>query len=101
MGRTEEWSVRLSFFEESGITTARMELDTGTTTATGHGVARCRPEEADVPRIGDELAAGRAASDLAQQLLRMADKDLEGVGTAAPSGRGGMAPLGWPSPVSR
>jgi hypothetical protein len=101
MGRTEEWSVRLSFFEESGTTTARMEIDTGVTTLTGHGLARCRPEEVDVPRIGDELAAGRAASDLAQQLLRMADQDLEGVGTANPSERSHMVPQGWPSTITR
>lgn len=100
MARTEEWSVRLSFFEESGTTTARMELDTGTTTLTGHGMARCRPEEVDVPRIGDELAAGRAASDLAQQLLRLADQDLEGVGTAGPGQRTRMVPHGWPSTVT-
>ncbi|MFD8544497.1 DUF1876 domain-containing protein [Streptomyces sp. NPDC059649] len=79
MARTGEWGVRLYLFEEDGTTKARMVLDTGTTSLTGHGTARCGPEDPDVPEIGDELAASRAMSDLAAQLKRIAYGDLEGV----------------------
>ncbi|MGG7569342.1 DUF1876 domain-containing protein [Streptomyces sirii] len=79
MARTGEWGVRLYLFEEAGTTKARMVLDTGTTSLTGHGKAQCKPEDVDVPEIGDELAASRAMSDLAAQLQQTAYDDLEGV----------------------
>ncbi|MFJ5674154.1 dsRBD fold-containing protein [Streptomyces sp. NPDC093097] len=84
MAKTTEWPVRLILTEEDGTTLARVELDTGIRTLTGHGRARCNPEDTDVPVIGDELAAGRAMKDLAGQLIRLADRDLAGVGAARP-----------------
>ncbi|MER6310193.1 DUF1876 domain-containing protein [Streptomyces sp. NPDC001657] len=83
MARTGEWGVRLYLFEEDGTTKARVVLDTGTTSLTGHGTAERSPEDVDVPEIGDELAAGRAMSDLAAQLKRIAYGDLEGVRASA------------------
>ncbi|AWN25598.1 DUF1876 family protein [Streptomyces libani] len=94
MAKTVEWPVRLYLFEEDGTTKARVVLRTGTTTLTGHGTARCSPEDRDVPEIGDEIAAGRAVKDLAGQLLRVADNDLEGVG-AAPPRREHRVAYGW------
>ncbi|MEU9119965.1 DUF1876 domain-containing protein [Streptomyces sp. NPDC048506] len=79
MTRTGEWTVRLHLFEEDRTTKARMVVDTGTTSLTGHGRARCQPEDVDVPEIGDELAASRAMSDLAAQLMKTAYDGLEGV----------------------
>ncbi|AVZ71301.1 DUF1876 domain-containing protein [Streptomyces lunaelactis] len=94
MTRTLEWKVRLFLSEEEGTTRAQAVLDTGTATLTGQGVARCNPEDVDVPAIGDELAASRAMRDIAGQLMRVADHDLEAVG--AGSGIGHMAPpYGW------
>ncbi|WP_133916754.1 DUF1876 domain-containing protein [Streptomyces sp. NBC_00582] len=88
MPHTREWTVRLHLFEdEEGTTKAHLVLDTGTTALTGHGAAHCHPADANVPEIGDELAAGRAMNDLARQLLRAADRDLEGVGAPRPSTR--------------
>jgi len=84
MPHTSEWKCRLHLFEDDGTTKARMVLDTGTTELTGHGTAHCSPGDADVPEIGDELAAGRALNDLARQLLRTAERDIEGVGAALP-----------------
>ena len=49
----------------------------------GHGVAHCNPVDTDVPEIGDELAAGRAMYDLAQQLVEAAERDIEGRGAPA------------------
>ncbi|GAA2617778.1 DUF1876 domain-containing protein [Streptomyces tubercidicus] len=94
MAHTVEWPVRLYLFEEDGTTKARVELRTGTTTLAGHGIARCSPEDRDVPEIGDEIAAGRAVQDLAGKLLRVADHDLEGVG-AAPKRREHRVAYGW------
>ncbi|MFD5428220.1 dsRBD fold-containing protein [Streptomyces sp. NPDC127084] len=94
MTRTLEWQMGLVLVEEDGTTKARAVLDTGTTTYTGQGVARCNPQDLDIPAIGDELAASRAMKDLATKLMREANRDLESVGagpdtTAAP-------PYGWP-----
>ncbi|UQA90956.1 DUF1876 domain-containing protein [Streptomyces halobius] len=80
MRRAVEWNVRLYLFEEDGTTKARVVLDTGTTSMTGHGTARCNPHDVDVPEIGDELATARAMHDLAGRLTRVADHDMERVG---------------------
>jgi hypothetical protein len=93
MPHTVEWRVRLQLFEDEGTTKARVVLDTGTTALTARGVAHCHPADTNVPEIGDELAAGRAIRDLAQQLLNAAERDIEGMGGAAPTTR--QAP-GWP-----
>ena len=63
---------------------------------TGHGVAHCNPADADVPEIGDELAAGRAMDELARQLLRTAERDIESTGAPAPQTQGREA-VGWPT----
>ncbi|MFF7132386.1 MULTISPECIES: DUF1876 domain-containing protein [unclassified Streptomyces] len=83
MSHTAEWTVRLYLFEDEGTTKARVVLDTGTTSLTGHGAAHCNPGDIDVPEIGDELAAGRALHDLARQLVNTAEDDVEGMGTSA------------------
>lgn len=87
MPHTEEWKVRLYLFEEEGTTKARVVLDTGTTALTGHGAAHRNPADMDVPEIGDELAAGRAMQDLAQQLVDAAASDVEGLRAIGPSPR--------------
>ncbi len=92
MTRTGEWTVRLYFFEEDRTTKARVVLDTGTTSLTGHGRARCQPEDVDVPEIGDELAASRAMSDLAAQLMKAAYDDLEGVRASSLGNRNRIRP---------
>jgi hypothetical protein len=94
MPHTTEWKIRLYLFEDEGTTKARAVLDTGTTSLTGRGIARCNPEDVDVPEIGDELAASRAMGDLARQLMRAADRDLEAVGAAA-SGPPATPTIGW------
>ena len=45
----------------------------------GHGVARRNPDDREVMRIGEEIAAARALSDLAHQLLSDAAGQLEGI----------------------
>jgi hypothetical protein len=95
MATTSEWNVRIFIVEEEGTTTARAVLDTGGTTLTGRGVARCNPEDVDIPEIGDELAASRAMAELGRQLMRVADRDLQGVG-AGPLPQRTQASFGWP-----
>ncbi|MFI7497956.1 DUF1876 domain-containing protein [Streptomyces sp. NPDC049687] len=95
MPHTLEWRVRLHLFEDDdGTTKAQLVLDTGTTELTGHGTAHCHPADANVPEIGDELAAGRAMNDLAQLLLKTAERDIEGMGAARPRSR---QTAGWPT----
>ncbi|MFF8970038.1 DUF1876 domain-containing protein [Streptomyces sp. NPDC014995] len=88
MSHTVEWNVRLRLVEEDdGTTKAHVELDTGTTALTGHGAAHCHPADPNVPEIGDELAAGRAMNNLAQQLLNAAERDIESRGGPRPGTR--------------
>lgn len=94
MNRTLEWNVRVHLSEEEGTTKAEAVLDTGATTLTGRGVARCSPQDVDVPEIGDELAASRAMKDIAGQLMKAADRDLESVGAGPENGRTAPA-YGW------
>lgn len=95
MPHTSEWTVRLHLFEDDeGTTKAHLILDTGTAELTGHGTAHCHPADANVPEIGDELAAGRALNNLARQLLKTAEHDIEGMGAPRPHSR---QVTGWPT----
>jgi len=94
MPHTAEWKVRLYLFEDEGTTKARLVLDTGTRSLTGHGVAHCSPTDTDVPQIGDELAAGRALHDLGRQLVAVAESDIEGMG-ASETGQDNRPAAGW------
>ncbi|MPY56028.1 DUF1876 domain-containing protein [Streptomyces spongiae] len=97
MPHTVEWKVRLYLFEAEGTTKARVVLDTGSTSLTGHGTAHRNPVDTDVPEIGDELASGRALHDLGRQLVDIAERDIEGLGAGATGRRARPAP-GWPRP---
>ena len=46
---------------------------------TGHGLARRHPDDQEVTQIGEEIAAARALSDLAHQLLGDAAGQIEGI----------------------
>ncbi|BAU81248.1 DUF1876 domain-containing protein [Streptomyces laurentii] len=98
MTRHLEWKVGLDLVEDGGRTKAEARLKTGTSTLTGHGSARCNPADADVPAIGDELAAGRAMKDLAGQLMREADREMEAMGAGTVPQRTGPG-YGWPEAV--
>ncbi|WP_406289455.1 DUF1876 domain-containing protein [Embleya sp. NBC_00896] len=97
MSHTVEWKVRLYLFEEEGTTKARVVLNTGTTELIGHGAAHRSPEDADVPEIGDELAAGRAMCDLGRQLVDVAERDIGGMGTST-TRRSARPNTGWSTP---
>ncbi|MFF0398751.1 DUF1876 domain-containing protein [Streptomyces sp. NPDC005248] len=95
MTRTLEWNVHLDLSEENGTTKAEAVLDTGSEKLMGHGVARCNPQDVNVPTIGDELAASRAMKDVASQLMRAADREMEAVGAGPTKGPLGK-PYAWP-----
>jgi hypothetical protein len=85
MERVTSWTATIYLDEHEGRTRARARLTTNDTELTGLGLARCRPGEADVPEIGDELAVARALADLAHQLLELTAVDLETVATRSHS----------------
>ncbi|MFF4169510.1 DUF1876 domain-containing protein [Streptomyces sp. NPDC001744] len=99
MTRTLEWTVGLELVEEGDRTRAEARLDTGTSTVTGHGSARRNPADADVPAIGDEMAASRAMKDLAGKLMREAGREMEAAGAGTLPRRTGPG-YGWPEAVS-
>lgn len=71
-----DWGVVIHLSEDRTRTIAYATLGNGGPELTGHGEAHRSPYDSDVPRIGDELAAGRALMDLGQKLLRVTEDDI-------------------------
>ncbi len=72
------WTVHVKLDEEGDDTFADATLTLeNKTEMRGHGTSRRNPRDESEPRIGDELAAARALSDLAHQLLAAAASDIE------------------------
>ena len=75
---TKTWHLHLNLFEEDDTTRAEAVLRTDAGTELRHvGTARRRPGDRDVPEIGDELAACRALSGLAHDLLDASITDIQ------------------------
>ena len=74
----KRWTVTIHIDEvDDDRTRAHAVLETGgSMRLTGEGFARRNPTDRPVPEIGDELAAGRALSDLAHNLLDVAAEDV-------------------------
>jgi hypothetical protein len=74
---TRTWHVDVYLFEHDDHTKAEAVLRTDAGTELRHeGLARRRPGDRDVPEIGDELAACRALSGVAHDLLEAAMTDV-------------------------
>jgi len=71
------WPVEISFHEDDGKTRADALLTKEGLGMVGHGMARRNPEDPEVAQIGEEIAAARALSDLAHQLLSDAAEQIE------------------------
>ena len=78
MKATSTWNVQIYLFEDGRDTRAEAVLRTTAGTELRHtGKARRNPGDRDIPEIGDELAASRALSGLAHDLLDATIADVE------------------------
>jgi hypothetical protein len=71
------WTVQIDLEETHDQTEAKAVLLVGDEELGGWGRARRNPADPEVPRIGEELAAARALSDLAHKLLEEAVRAIE------------------------
>ena len=77
---TKSWRVDIYLYEGAHSTSAQAVLHSDTPAGLKSlGVARRRPDEPDVPEIGDEVAVARALSHLSDLLRKTAEDDLGGV----------------------
>ncbi|HUO74969.1 MAG TPA: DUF1876 domain-containing protein [Solirubrobacteraceae bacterium] len=63
------WDMKVEFTEEGDRTRADAILELASQRFHGFGQAKRAPEDPNVPVIGQELAAARALSDVAHQLI--------------------------------
>ena len=71
------WHVNVSFTEDADRTRADAVLEIANQRFHGFGQAKRATGDPSVPVIGEELAAARALSDLAHQLLQAAAERIE------------------------
>ncbi|SNQ50892.1 conserved hypothetical protein [Frankia canadensis] len=85
MIREDTWTVEIFLSEDEGETRADAMLRCGAgQEVLASGVARCDPDDYDIPEIGAEVAASRALAELARKLRRTAADDIQTVtGTRA------------------
>ncbi|NHD16842.1 MULTISPECIES: DUF1876 domain-containing protein [Actinopolyspora] len=75
---TEQWVVTVYIDERDDRTRAEARLmKRGEPELRGNGIAHRNPRDVNVPEIGAELAASRALSQLADQLLDVSAADVE------------------------
>ena len=77
-GDSKVWTVEVLIEERDDKTDAEALLEIGAERYAGWGRARRNPVDPQIPKIGDELAAARALSDLAHKLLEAAATAIEG-----------------------
>ena len=71
------WTVNVVLLEEGDLTRADAIISGAADDVRGFGRAKRAPQDPSVPAIGDELAAARALSDLAHNLLDAAAGRIE------------------------
>lgn len=77
--QSKQWNVQIEIDEDDqdDVTTATAVLTTpGGKRHESVAYARRNPDDRPVPAIGDELAAGRALSDLAAKLIEDGAEDV-------------------------
>ena len=79
MAAIDSWPVEISLREEGRETRAEARLTKQAGGMAGHGLARRNPDDQEVTQIGEQIAAARALSDLAHQLLSDAAGQIEGI----------------------
>ena len=78
-GQGKSWTVQIEIDEHKHKTRAKARLGWRGKDFARIGVARRNPADYDVSEIGEELAAGRAVSDLGHALLVTTASDIQGV----------------------
>ncbi len=73
----QNWRVEITFTEDTERTRADAILELASERFHGFGQAKRAPQDPSVPVIGQDLAAARALSDLAHQLLDKAAERIE------------------------
>lgn len=79
MTTIDSWPVEVSLSERDGKTLAEAQLTRGGVGLIGHGFARRNPDDQEVTQIGEEIAAARALSDLAHQLISDAAEQIQSI----------------------
>ena len=79
MNAFDRWPVEISLHEHDRETRAEARLIRDSAGMVGHGLARRNPDDQQVTQVGEEIAAARALSDLAHQLLSDAAGQIEGI----------------------
>jgi len=79
MTTEDSWPVEISLHEQDGKARAEARLTKDGVVVIGTGLARRSPDDQEVTQIGEEIAAARALSDLAHQLLNDAAGQIEGI----------------------
>ena len=77
MNQTRTLPIQVHLVERETDTTAdvMLTLESGVKVR-GHGTAHRHPRDADVPEVGDELAAARALSELSHRLVEVASETI-------------------------
>ena len=79
LGSMRQWSVRVTIFEQGDDTRATVALLADSPEAlTARGTSHRGQADPDDRHIGDEVAVARALRRLADQLLGVAERDIEG-----------------------
>jgi hypothetical protein len=77
MATVDSWPVEISLRAEDRVTRAEARLTRNGAGMVGNGIARRNPDDQEATQIGEEIAAARALSDLAHQLLNYAAGQIE------------------------
>ena len=77
MATVDSWPVEISLRAEDRVTRAEARLTRNGASMVGSGIARRNPDDQEATQIGEEIAAARALSDLAHQLLGYAAGQIE------------------------
>jgi hypothetical protein len=79
MNDTKVWSIEVVFTEDEDRTRADAVLTLGSQRFHGWGRSRRNPTDPDVPKIGEEIAAARALTNLSGKLIHAAADAIEAV----------------------
>ena len=79
MTAVDSWPVEISLREDGREPRAEARLTKQAGGIVGRGLARRNPDDQEVTQIGEQIAAARALSDLAHQLLSDAAGQIEGI----------------------